>query len=930
MAPTVRSVSSGGGDNAVTVAPAKPSGLAVGDLLLAFQESDADGDLASMTAPSGFTALGAGVTPNGSTNIPACKLWRKVATSTDVAASTFSFPDAGGANCSVVLVAITAGTFDATTPTGTPVFSSQGNASGTSITAPAVSPGVVGALLLTGHMPDTGGTLRSFSAAPSGMTLVAESTAGSSTYTRIGVYSQTLASTAATGTKAATLSGTMNGWGTVSVLVNPLSGTTFTRAGGAAAAAIGSGSVTVAHATTRTRAGAAATAAAGSGTRVVGHTFTRTGAGASAAAGTATRIVTVPRLRGGGAGARAASVGAVTVFNVPPDLKPSDVLDLSYWHLTTPEDDGDGTAEQIDQPELDDYETDNFFADTVNGQPCVVFRADVDGFSTSEASGATRMELRQHRKGTYALAAIDPTGSGRWQLTITTRPDATSVTGGSNPRQELIIAQIHGAGDSPIPLILSAEFDTVSEYRVRIFKNGPGVGDLIRPFNIDDPLSIRIRIEDERLKVWGVLGEVTDLPSVETSTPWDWPVSDFTDQEGWYYKDGAYHKTSITSNSSGFGIAKVTYLNVLEPGDPEEVFSTTYELAGGSGASAAGSGARSLVSAQVFTRTGAAGAAAAGTAAAQIVPAITYTRAGGSAFSGSATGTRALAPATTYNRAGASGASATGVALGDADLHAEHDVLGGVAAGAAGSGSVEHVAPARIDTAGAAAASAAGSGARDIDSSVVYELSGAAGVAGGARGSRQLGGGTEYSRDGSAAVALASAGAVDVASPATYERSGGAAPALAGAGAVAVQSAEAHTRTGGAASSPAAAGELELVRPAVRTRAGSAGAVPAGSGAADVESSGTSYARIGAGAAAAGASGSAEVVPAARHDRSGGSAGTAAGVCLLEVIESPIHVREGGSAAVVACAGRARRGGRFRAAVPVALGQFRAGTPVRR
>jgi alginate lyase/concanavalin A-like lectin/glucanase superfamily protein len=642
--------------------------------------------------------------------------------------------------------------------------------------------------------------------------------------------------------------------------------------------------------------------------------------------------------RAGGAAGAAAGTGAVSTINVPPDLLPSDVLDLSYWHLTTPEDDGDGTAEQIDQPELDSYETSNFFADTVDGRPCVVFRADVDGFSTSEASGATRMELRQHDKSDYDNTAVNPTTAGRYQLTITTYADPTDITGDSTARQELIICQIHGAGDSPIPLILSAEWESGGNPvtpRVRIFKNGSGVGNLIAPsggITPDTPLSIRIRFEDDRLKLWGVAGQKEDLPSIETSTTWDWPIdsSNFTDRSGWYFKSGAYNKTPITANASGVAVAKVVYLNVLEPGDDEEVFSTTYERTGGSGAKSAGSAAVEVVSAQVFTRTGAAGAAAAGSAAAQVVPAAEHERTGAGATAAAATGTRALAPATTYDRSGGSGASGASTAAVEVELHAEHDVLGGAAAGAAGSGSVELVAPARVAVAGAAAVAVTGSGAQVIVSAVTYELSGAAGVAGGAHGSRQIGGGTEYSRDGAAGVAPASAGAVDVASPDTYERLGGAAPALASAGAAEVQSAETHVRTGGAASSPAAAGERELVRPAVHTRAGSAGAVPAGSGAANVESSGTSHARTGAGAAAAGASGAAEVAPATRHDRSGGSAGTAAGVCLLEVIESPIHVREGGAAAALVGAGRVRRGGRLRAAVPVALGQFRAGTPVRR
>lgn len=222
MAPTLRGTpTSSGQANAPTATATKPTGLAVGDLLLAFHESDSDGTLAAMTQPSGFTTLGTPQAGNSTTNIPPFKVWYKIATSTDVAASSFAFPDSSGANCSLILMAFQAGTFDATTPVSVTTYNSQGNAPNASIgPAPNIT-GTSGALLLCGYAIDSGGTLRSYSGTPSGMTLVHESTAGGATYTRIAVYSQTLASGGAIGTKTATLSATPNGWATVSLLVNP-------------------------------------------------------------------------------------------------------------------------------------------------------------------------------------------------------------------------------------------------------------------------------------------------------------------------------------------------------------------------------------------------------------------------------------------------------------------------------------------------------------------------------------------------------------------------------------------------------------------------------------------------------------------------------------------------------------------------------------
>ena len=86
--------------------------------------------------------------------------------------------------------------------------------------APSIS-GSAGALLLTAHMGDTGGVVRTFSSGPAGMTLVLQSTAGGSTYTRSAVYQQNLTSSGETGTKTAVLSSSPDGYVAVALQVNP-------------------------------------------------------------------------------------------------------------------------------------------------------------------------------------------------------------------------------------------------------------------------------------------------------------------------------------------------------------------------------------------------------------------------------------------------------------------------------------------------------------------------------------------------------------------------------------------------------------------------------------------------------------------------------------------------------------------------------------
>jgi len=222
-APTIRdtkAASNAGGSLAVT----KPSGLAVGDYLIGWHISDNDGALASMGAPSGFALLGSSAGTTG--GHPYEKVWTKVATSGDVAASTFTFTDsASGIHNSAVVMAIAAGTYDTTTPTTAVTFNNGGTSSSTSHVAPSVT-GVVDGLLCTSHGTDSGGTAATYSA-PSGMTERADTNGGSGAYTALEVATLALSSTSSTGTKTATCS-TSRPWKGSSLIVNPVTTPTVT------------------------------------------------------------------------------------------------------------------------------------------------------------------------------------------------------------------------------------------------------------------------------------------------------------------------------------------------------------------------------------------------------------------------------------------------------------------------------------------------------------------------------------------------------------------------------------------------------------------------------------------------------------------------------------------------------------------------------
>src|SRR5690606_11284185 len=66
-----------------------------------------------------------------------------------------------------------------------------------------------------------------------------------------------------------------------------------------------------------------------------------------------------------------------------------------------------------------------------------------------------------------------------------------------------------------------------------------------------------------RVNVYGAIGDVDDLPS---SPQFTFTPADFFDQtEGYYFKAGAYNQTEVDSGSDGAAIARLTYLELVQP-----------------------------------------------------------------------------------------------------------------------------------------------------------------------------------------------------------------------------------------------------------------------------------------------------------------------------------------------------------------------------
>jgi hypothetical protein len=172
----------------------KPTGTVEGDCLIAVHAADFDGDLASMTAPTGWGLLGS----RAGTTSRECdiKVWRKFATASEP--TTYQFDDSINSEACLAIFRVTGHD-----PAVTPTVTFNAGAASTSHVALGLT-GAVDDLLLTIHTADLNDvTGRSYTAVTSGMT---ERVDINSTYVLLGVFSRTLTAAGATGNKTATCS----------------------------------------------------------------------------------------------------------------------------------------------------------------------------------------------------------------------------------------------------------------------------------------------------------------------------------------------------------------------------------------------------------------------------------------------------------------------------------------------------------------------------------------------------------------------------------------------------------------------------------------------------------------------------------------------------------------------------------------------------
>lgn len=248
---------------------------------------------------------------------------------------------------------------------------------------------------------------------------------------------------------------------------------------------------------------------------------------------------------------------------------PGGLFDLSLWKITLPTDGADGgtNADEILQPDLDTYEDDNFFLD---GSGNMVMNAPVQGATTS-GSGGTRCELREMWGGVDE-ADWTPFDEDFHQLTVTMTADPTSCT----DRKEMIVAQIHGTTGSP-PIYVAKEHH-VATPRLRVYKDGPGVGNMLEGITASDTFTIRFEYvastggaEGGTLNVYSAIGQVEDLP---VTPQFSYTGDQFTDNTGWYFKTGAYNKSEVSGGGTGESISTISFLELIQPGNPDATEAT--------------------------------------------------------------------------------------------------------------------------------------------------------------------------------------------------------------------------------------------------------------------------------------------------------------------------------------------------------------------
>lgn len=217
----------------------------------------------------------------------------------------------------------------------------------------------------------------------------------------------------------------------------------------------------------------------------------------------------------------------------PPAITPSSVLGLANWKLTLPVNTPhEGSPDEVQQPELASYSSDQFFHLTT-AKDGVVFRANAGGATTSN-SGYPRSELREMTNSGKTKASWSNT-SGTHTMTV-----RQAITHLPVVKPELVAAQIHDSSDDVIMVRLEGK-------HLFIESGGKNIGTLDPAYQLGTVYTVKIEASGGRIKVW-----YNDALKVDVAKS----------GSGWYFKAGCYTQSSPKKGESADAYGEVVIYSV--------------------------------------------------------------------------------------------------------------------------------------------------------------------------------------------------------------------------------------------------------------------------------------------------------------------------------------------------------------------------------
>ncbi len=177
---------------------------------------------------------------------------------------------------------------------------------------------------------------------------------------------------------------------------------------------------------------------------------------------------------------------AKTTKEAPATSVPSEVLDLTNWKLTVPVGDEPDEADEVEQPDLSDFQMDPYFRVDSTGKG-VVFRAHVGGATTS-GSGYPRSELREMADDGSDEASWS-NESGEHVMTIT-----QAITATPTEKPEVAAGQIHGEDDVVAMVRLEKN-------RLFVERDGEDVGELDDNYELGTKFTLEMRANDAGIRI---------------------------------------------------------------------------------------------------------------------------------------------------------------------------------------------------------------------------------------------------------------------------------------------------------------------------------------------------------------------------------------------------------------------------------------------